>query len=66
MSQEIKSTFWEMSMRFQNLKFNNLCKIEFYIYFLLKRKPLGVRSMMSFWNMRKWLNKILYLNCLRN
>ena len=51
----------------QNPFFHIFCKIEFYIFFVIKYEPFGVEvSMKPFCNKQKWLDKIVYFNFLRN
>ena len=49
----------KIDLKLRNPKFNNLCSI---IFCVIKCEPFGIkRSMRSFWNKQKWLNKIVCL-----
>ena len=51
----------------QNSLFHSFCKIAFYIFFVIKYEPFGLkRSMRPFRNKQKWLDDIVYFNFLRN
>ena len=55
------------SLKFQNPKFSFSCRIALYIFFVIKCETFGVkRSIRSFWNKQKWLNKIACFSFLIN
>ena len=56
----------KMGLTFKTLSSTLFFKITFYIFFVKKNEPFGIkRSRRLFWNKKKWLDKILCFNFLR-